>query len=208
MGEYRLNNYMLPGPLNVLNNQVLVKLSKADDKTAGGLFVASEESSKPREGIVVAAGPGRTHPETGKLLANSITEGDYVLLADFTGEKVEYCGESHLFVNADEILGTFEGGKTSAEAFKPTRDRALVEIAEVATETASGIALAVSDDEQPTLGQVVKVGEGRMTSLGELQPLPIGVGDNVLYGKYSGTDTLLEGKKFKIVFGSDCLGKW
>uniref|UniRef100_A0A7S0J0F3 20 kDa chaperonin, chloroplastic n=1 Tax=Calcidiscus leptoporus TaxID=127549 RepID=A0A7S0J0F3_9EUKA len=208
MAGYRLNNYELPGPLCALNNQALIKLSKADDRTAGGLFVASEESSKPREGVVVAAGPGRTHPETGKLMANCVQEGDYVLLADFTGEKVEYCGESHMFINADEILGVFDGGVPKAEAFKPMRDRALVEVAEIATETASGIALAVGDEEQPTLGQVVKIGDGRLTSMGDLQPLPISIGDHVLYGKFSGTDTTLEGKKYKIVFASDCLGKW
>jgi chaperonin GroES len=55
---------------------------------------------------------------------------------------------------------------------------------------------------------VVKIGDGRLTSMGDLQPLPISIGDHVLYGKFSGTDTTLEGKKYKIVFASDCLGKW
>jgi len=206
--EYRLNNFQLPGPLEALNTQILVKLSKMDDRTKGGLFVATEESKKPREGVVVAAGPGRLHPETGKLLPNPVKEGDYVLLADFSGEKVEYCGEQHMFVSSDDVLGVFEDGVTTAKNFRPVSDRLLVEIAQAATETASGIALAVQEDEKPTQGTVVACGEGRLTSQGELQPLPVKKGDNVLYGKYSGTDAELDGKVYKVVFAADCMAKW
>ena len=49
MEENRLNNYVLPGPMNLLGNQVMVKLRKVDDKTTGGLFVPTGEIEKPKE---------------------------------------------------------------------------------------------------------------------------------------------------------------
>lgn len=58
--------------------QVLVKLNKVEEKTDGGLFVPTAAKEKPKEGVVVAAGPGVVHPSTGKLLPNSVSVGDTV----------------------------------------------------------------------------------------------------------------------------------
>jgi len=206
--EYRLNNYVLPGPLQPLNNQALVKLSKASDKTDGGLFVASTVTEKPREGTVVAAGPGMTHPDTGKLLASPLEEGDYVLMAEYSGEKIDYCGESHMFVDASSVLGVYEGGKVASDSFKPTSDFVLVELAEEASETSSGIVIAAQDTEPASQGQVVAAGAGLMSPEGEVLPMPLSTGDNVFYPKVAGADLLLEGKKFKIVRASECMAKW
>ena len=95
--ETRLNNYVLPGPMRPLGNQVMVKLRKLDDKTTGGLFVPTADTEKPKEGIVVLAGPGSRHPDTGALVECPVKEGDLVLLSDYAGEKVDYNGESHIF---------------------------------------------------------------------------------------------------------------
>lgn len=73
-----------------------MKLRRAEDKTGGGLFLATEEAERPKEGVVVAAGPGLPHPDTGKLLENPLKEGDLVLLSDFSGEKVDYNDQSHV----------------------------------------------------------------------------------------------------------------
>ena len=54
---------------------------------------------------MVAVGPGETHPDTGKLLASPVGEGDYVLMAEYSGEKIDYCGEQHMFVDGSSILG-------------------------------------------------------------------------------------------------------
>ena len=56
--EYRLNNYILSGPMAPLGNMVLVRLAKVDEKTTGGLFVPTAASEKRKEGTVVSAGPG------------------------------------------------------------------------------------------------------------------------------------------------------
>jgi chaperonin GroES len=208
MQEYKLNNYVLDGPLSPLSNQVLVKMSKAEEKTTGGLFVPAAATEKPREGLVVAVGPGRTHPDTGALLPVPVASGDIVLLSEFTGERVDYNGEKHMFITTDEILGVFDDGKVGAATFKPLRDNVLVEVAESATETASGIALATETDEEPNQGEVVAVGEGQTTSAGDVVPTGIEVGKKVLFAKYGGSDATLDGKKYKVVGASTCQASW
>lgn len=206
--EYRLNNYILPGALQALGNQVLVKLRKVDDKTVGGLFVPTAETEKTGEGVVVAAGPGRIHTDTGKLMASPVTVGDVVLMSDYVGEKVDYCGEKHIFMNTDELLGVFAGGDVSVDAFRPIGDRLLVATAEAATETTTGIALAGLEEDDSNFGEVVKVGPGRMTSNAEVVVPNVAVGESVMYAAYSGSDAELDGKRYKVVYETDCLAKW
>ena len=83
-------------------------MRKLEEKTGGGLFVPTADTEKPKEGIVVAAGPGKVNAETGELIPSPVAEGDLVLLSDFSGEKVDYNNEKHIFVNADNLLGKFE----------------------------------------------------------------------------------------------------
>ena len=152
--------------------QILVKQSKTADVTSGGLFMPADSTEKPSEGTVVLAGPGTTHPETGKMIPNPCKEGDLVLLSEYVGEKVDYCGDKHSFVSASEVLGIFEGGAPVVGNFKPLQDRVLVKLTESATETASGIALASETTEEPTQGEVLAVGEGLITSQAPPPPPP------------------------------------
>ena len=144
--------------------QILVKQSKMADVTTGGLFMPADSTEKPSEGLVVLAGPGTTHPETGKLIPNPCKEGDLILLSEYVGEKVDYCGDKHSFVSASEVLGVFDGGSPVVGSFKPLQDRVLVKLQDSATETASGIALASENADEPTQGEVIAVGEGLVTS--------------------------------------------
>ena len=152
--------------------QILVKQSKTADVTTGGLFMPADSTEKPSEGTVVLAGPGTTHPETGKMIPNPCKEGDLILLSEYVGEKVDYCGDKHSFVSASEVLGIFEGGTPVVGNFKPLQDRVLVKLSESATETASGIALASETTEEPTQGEVLAVGEGLVTSQAPPPPPP------------------------------------
>jgi len=206
--QYKLNNYMLPGPLTPLADQILVKQSKMADVTSGGLFMPADSTEKPSEGLVVLAGPGTTHPETGKLIPNPCKEGDLILLSEYVGEKVDYCGDKHAFVSASEVLGVFDGGSPVVGSFKPLQDRVLVKLQDAATETSSGIALASESADEPTQGEVIAVGEGLITSQGDLVPPGISPGESVIYGKYTGTMVSIEGVEYKVVSASDCLAKW
>ena len=81
---------------------------------------------------------------------------------------------------------------------KPLADRVLVEPAPAEEKTASGIIIPDSAKEKPQRGVVVAVGSGKPE-----EPLTVSVGDNVLYGKYAGTEINIEGKDYLIMRESD-----
>ena len=85
-------------------------------------------------------------------------------------------------------------------AVKPLEDRILIQPLERETKTASGIFLPESATEKPMQGKIVAVGPGKKD-----EPTTVKVGDNVLYGKYSGTDLTLDGKDYMIMRESDIL---
>lgn len=81
---------------------------------------------------------------------------------------------------------------------KPLADRVLVEPAAAEEKTASGIIIPDTAKEKPQRGAVVAVGNGKKD-----EPLTVKVGDQVLYGKYSGTEISIEGKDYLIMRESD-----
>ena len=206
--EDRLNNYVLPGPMKPLGNQVMVKPRKTDDKTMGGLFVPTGEVEVPKEGIVVMAGPGKAHPETGEIIPNPVKDGDLVLMGSYAGEKVDYNGEAHVFMDADLLLGSFEGNAMTIPSFRPLGDLIMVQMAEQAEETTTGIALAGLEEEESNSGEVVAAGPGRVANNGKLVPVMVSPGDSVMYSQRAGAEATVEGKMFMLVSEQDCLAKW
>ena len=83
---------------------------------------------------------------------------------------------------------------------KPLADRVLVEPSAAETKTTSGIIIPDTAQEKPQRGRIVAVGKGTKE-----HPIIVKVGDNVLYGKYSGTDLKYEGKDYLIMKESDIL---
>ena len=86
----------------------------------------------------------------------------------------------------------------SKVSIKPLADRVLFEPAVAETTTASGIIIPDSAKEKPQKGTIVAVGTGTKD-----EPLTVKVGDEVLYGKYSGTELVVEGKDYLIMRESD-----
>jgi chaperonin GroES len=83
---------------------------------------------------------------------------------------------------------------------KPLADRVLVEPAAAEQKTAGGIIIPDTAKEKPQKGIVVAIGNGKKD-----EPLTVKVGDQVLYGKYSGTEINIEGKDYLIMRESDIL---
>ena len=81
---------------------------------------------------------------------------------------------------------------------KPIADRVVVEAAPAEEKTASGIYIPDTAKEKPQTGTVVAVGNGKPD-----EPMTVKVGDNVIYGKYSGTEITYEGKEYLIMRESD-----
>jgi chaperonin GroES len=87
---------------------------------------------------------------------------------------------------------------------KPSADRVVVEAAAAEEKTASGIIIPDTAKEKPQKGTIVAVGPGKYADLsGVLIPMAYKVGDEVLYGKYAGTEITVDGKEYLIMRESD-----
>jgi chaperonin GroES len=88
---------------------------------------------------------------------------------------------------------------------KPLDDRVVVEQHEAEDVTSGGIVLPDQAKEKPTRGSVKAIGPGKMLDSGNRAPLCVRVGDEVFYGKYSGTEVEISGKKYTVLRESDLL---
>jgi chaperonin GroES len=90
---------------------------------------------------------------------------------------------------------------------RPLDDRIVVEPVEAEEMTAGGIVLPDSAQEKPQRGKIIACGPGRLLDSGERGSLSVGVGDEVIYGKYGGTEIEVDGAEVKILRESDILAK-
>lgn len=90
---------------------------------------------------------------------------------------------------------------------RPLDDRVVVEPIAAEEKTAGGIVLPDTAKEKPQRGTVVAVGPGRLLDNGKRGELSVAVGDEVIYGKYGGTDIEISGDEVKILRESDILAK-
>jgi chaperonin GroES len=89
---------------------------------------------------------------------------------------------------------------------RPMQDRIIVKRVEEETMTAGGIFIPETAKEKPQKGQIIAVGNGKKTEDGKVIPLDVKVGDQVLFGKYAGTEIKIEGEEFLIMREDDILG--
>jgi chaperonin GroES len=85
--------------------------------------------------------------------------------------------------------------------FKPLADRVLIEPVPAELKTASGLIIPDSAKEKPLKGKVVAVGPGKVD-----EPMTVKVGEEVLYGQYSGTEINLDGTTYLIMREADVYG--
>ena len=89
---------------------------------------------------------------------------------------------------------------------RPLHDRVVVKRMEEERTSAGGIVIPDSAAEKPQRGEIVAVGNGKVTNNGELRALDVKVGDQVLFGKYSGTEIKVDGEDVLIMKEEDILG--
>jgi chaperonin GroES len=90
---------------------------------------------------------------------------------------------------------------------RPLDDRVVVRPTEAEEMTAGGIVLPDTAKEKPQRGSVIAVGPGRLLDSGKRGELSVAVGDEVIYGKYGGTDIEVDGEEVKVLRESDILAK-
>ena len=89
---------------------------------------------------------------------------------------------------------------------QPLADRVLVEPLEAEEKTASGIVIPDSAREKQQKGKVIAIGKGRIAEDGKVTPLEVKVNDQVLFGRYAGTEVKVAGADYLIIKEEDILG--
>ena len=93
-----------------------------------------------------------------------------------------------------------------ATKFTPLQDRILVRRVAEAGTTRGGLIIPDSAKDKPQEGTVISAGKGKTNEEGKLFPLAVKEGDNILFGKYSGTEIKLDGQDFLIMKEEEVLG--
>ena len=89
---------------------------------------------------------------------------------------------------------------------RPLYDRIIVKRIEEQETTHNGIVIPDSAQEKPQEGEVIAVGRGKRLEDGKLTDLDVKVGDRIVFGKYSGSETKVDGTEFLIMREDDVLG--
>ena len=119
--------------------------------------------------------------------------------------RVRRCGEVIPIDRRKRILED----KLEADSImniRPLYDRIVVKRIEEQETTRTGIVIPDSAKEKPQEGEVMAVGHGKRLENGELAALDVKVGDRILFGKYSGSETKLDGTEYIIMREDDVLG--
>ena len=88
---------------------------------------------------------------------------------------------------------------------KPLGDRVIIKQDDAEQTTSSGLYIAQETKEKPSSGVVLAVGEGKVSDAGERLPMPVAVGDRVVYGKFAGQEIENEGEKVVILRADDII---
>lgn len=91
-----------------LSNRVLIQRTKAPT-SKGGILLPDSAQEKPKEGSVIAVGPGK-RDEDGKLIPMQVKKGDRVLFSSYAGTEVNQTSDDaqYLILSEDDLLGIFE----------------------------------------------------------------------------------------------------
>ena len=89
--------------LEPLGDRVVIKPSKREEVTKGGILLPDTAKEKPQEGEVIAAGPGKMSDE-GNRLAMDVKVGDIVIYAKYAGTEYKVDDEEYIIVRESDIL--------------------------------------------------------------------------------------------------------
>ena len=89
--------------IRLLNDRRLVLRIDEEEMTSGGIIVPDSAKEKPREGKVIAVGPGKRN-ENGERLPMEVVEGDRVLFSKYGGNEIDIDGVEHVIMQEDDVL--------------------------------------------------------------------------------------------------------
>ena len=88
---------------------------------------------------------------------------------------------------------------------RPLHDRVVVRRTEEERTSPGGIVIPDSAAEKPIRGEIIAIGNGKILESGDVRPLDLKVGDNVLFGKYSGTEVKVDGEDLLVMREDDIM---
>ncbi|MEN3951429.1 co-chaperone GroES [Iodidimonas sp. SYSU 1G8] len=98
-----------------LQDRVVVRRIKEEEKTAGGIIIPDTAKEKPSEGEVIAVGPGARN-DKGDIVALEVQPGDRVLFGKWSGTEVKIDGQELLIMKESDIMGIVEAGAAAKAA--------------------------------------------------------------------------------------------
>lgn len=90
-----------------LGDRVFVKVSDAEEQTAGGIILPDAAKEKPQVGEIVAAGPGKRNDQ-GERQTPEVKVGDKVLYSKYAGTDIKLGGEEYVLLSEKDILAIVE----------------------------------------------------------------------------------------------------
>ena len=93
--------------LKPLGDRVLIKPDAAEQKTASGLYIASNAQEKPQRGEIISVGAGKLN-DKGERVPMDVKVGDKVIYGKFGGNEIKVDGEDYLLMRADDIYAVVE----------------------------------------------------------------------------------------------------
>ncbi|MFH2220513.1 MAG: co-chaperone GroES [Pseudomonadota bacterium] len=93
--------------LRPLNDRILVKRVKEEEKTKGGIIIPDTAKEKPAEGVVIAVGKGQIGPD-GNRIPVDMKKNDRILFGKYGGQEIKVEGDEFLIMREDDVLCVIE----------------------------------------------------------------------------------------------------
>lgn len=206
----KLDGNFITGEIKPLSNNVLIKVKEAAISTTGGLFIPDNAKERPTEGLVIAAGPGRVHPETALQLNMAVKVGESVIYGKYDGTELRYNDVDHQLIKDDDVLLKFEGSSATLENVECVKDQVLVKLPPKEEKNSAGIIITTpgAKEKRRDYGVVTKIGPGRQAGNGKFMPIQVSPGENVRFREFAGTEVKIEGLEYLVIRVYDILAKW
>lgn len=98
-----------------LSDRLVVERIEQEEKTLGGIIIPDTAKEKPKQGKVLAVGPG-AKDENGKRIPVDVQAGDIVLFTQWAGNEIKIDGKEYLVLKESDVIGIIEGSASSKKA--------------------------------------------------------------------------------------------
>jgi chaperonin GroES len=206
----KLDGITINGDLTPLSNNLLIKVKEVATSTTGGIYIPDNAKERPTEGMVIAAGPGRVHPETAFQLDIAVKEGESVLYGKYDGTELRYNDLDHQLIKDDDVLLKYTGDRATLANVTPVKDQVLIKLPPKEEKNSAGLIISTpgSKEKRRDYGEVVKVGPGRQAGNGVYQQIQVKPGDKARFREFAGTIIKLDSEEYIVVRAYDILAKW